>query len=185
MAGKITELTEDATPLLSDWLEYTTDPLGTPLSRRCSFLNLFTAFAEYAMISRDSASPGAQTGVIGTSYVKIDQFDTDGPNSGATPSHANDQITVGSTGIYLVHFGVSFEGSNTTVYTVAVHTNTSEEPSIRIVRSVGTGTDVGSAARVGILSLTAGDVLDLRVKANAGSKDFDMHTGVILAVRII
>jgi len=183
--AKISGFTADNSPALTDLVGYTKDPGGTPLTRSTTIQGVHDAISDYAQISRNSASPGAQTGVIGTSYVKIDQFDTDGPNLGSTPSHANDQITVGSTGVYNLEFAVSFEGSNTTIYTVAIHVNAVSNDAFRGIRSVGTGTDIGSAARAGVLSLSAGDVVDLRVKSDGAAKDFDMHSGTLAITRIV
>jgi hypothetical protein len=182
MAGKITEMTS-GTPVESDWMEFTDDPSGTPLTRRCTIADLLSAGDAYGAIYRD-VTTGPSSNTITTSYAKIVDFDTDGLSLNTTPSHANDQITVNVTGVYEVSFGISHSGSNGAIYTVAVHVNSAEQVGIVTKRTIGTGTDIGSSARTGILSLTAGDVVDLRVKAASGTPDFDVESMGLFVHRI-
>lgn len=181
MTAKISGLTVDNTPLETDILEYTTDPGGTPLTRSTTVSGLLAAGDAYGTISRN-ATGGSQT--ISTAYQKIDQFDTNGVSSNTTPDQANDKITVDVTGIYEVAFGCSHTGANNTVYTIAIHVDGVEQANIRTQRKLGTGADVGSSARTGILSLTAAEEVDLRVKADSGTPAFDVESIGLFVHRI-
>jgi hypothetical protein len=184
MAGKISELTVDNTPLLSDIIEYTTDPGGTPLSRSTTLTGLFTAFAEYAEISANAAGT-PQTTINSSTYTKIDQFDTDGPSAGATPSQANNQITIGTAGIYQVSVSISFSGTASETFTVAVFDDGVVVPDTLIIRKLGTGGDVGRVAGTTLHNFGAGSVLDLRVISLAGSGDtFAVESGAFSIHRI-
>ena len=106
---------------------------------------------------------------IGTSFVKITGFATDGASSGTTPDNANDEIVVGTAGVYFVAFQISFSGTNSETFTFNIH-KADVEGAFQGVRKLGTGGDVGSMSVVGCITCAASDALALYVKATGASK---------------
>ena len=95
---------------------------------------------------------------------------TAGVNKTMTLSTANDNIVILCDGEYLVTAQVSFAGSNTTIYTWAVHINDSAATGFKVQRTIGTGTDIGSTSISGIMDLDVGDTLNLEVLSDGTSK---------------
>jgi len=185
MAGKWSEQTLDATVAETDWVSRTKDPAGTPLTRRCTVSDLLGANAEYGEIYAASAGT-TQSTINSSTYTKIDQFDTEGVSLGASVSQANDQITLSSAGVYQVSMGLSFSGTASETYTIALHVDGVEAANTKIIRKLGTGGDVGQVAGTTFHSFSGGEVLDLRVKSLAGSgDDFTLESGVFGIHRVV
>jgi hypothetical protein len=110
----------------------------------------------------------AAQGSIDTSYTKITGFAGDAASSDTTPDHTADTITIGVTGIYFVMANLSFSGTASVTFSVALYSQGVEQD-IHFARTISTGGDVGAAGLSGLISLTAADVLDLRIKASSGS----------------
>ncbi len=134
---------------------------------------------------------GADTQSIGTSYVVIDQFTTNGDAFGVTPAFATSALTLLSTGFYLVGYSVSFRPDDVaanSVYTVAIHKGgvrvDGSASALQTVLSSAPSTDVKCLASTWIVSATAGNVVDLRVKASADPRDFNLIQGNFWARRI-
>ena len=89
---------------------------------------------------------------------------TAGLSNLTTPSIASDNITIdtGGGGVYLVGFQVSYSGSNNEVYHWAVFVEGAEVLNISSERKISPG-DMGSQSGVGLVTLAATDVVDLRV----------------------
>lgn len=95
---------------------------------------------------------------------------TVGESRNMTLSASTDDITIVHDGVYLITAQVSYAGSNTTIYTWAVHKDGSALTGFKVQRTIGTGTDIGSASLSGIVSLDADEVLNLEVLANGTTK---------------
>ncbi len=108
----------------------------------------------------------AQTGIT-TEAVKMTGWAGNLAASGVTPDYANNQVTVGSTGIYLVWVQLSFSGSLNTEFQAHLRVNGDEQVE-GMHRKLGTGGDVGSASFIALKSLTADDVLTIYVESDAG-----------------
>jgi hypothetical protein len=176
MATKFTALTVDNAPTETDILAYTEDPAGTPVSKSTTVTGLHDALESFGEIHREAAAGAGQT--ISTTYVKINQFDTDGASGGSTTtSHANDQITVGKTGEYQIFYSLSVSGTASTTWTIAVHVDAAETLQTRTIHKLGTGGDVVGLTCSAILDCTAGEVLDVRAKADGASKTFVLEAG--------
>jgi len=123
--------------------------------------------ARYANIYvADGATPQAS---ISTTPAKVTGFAANGPANDATPDHTNDQITIGTAGIYAVNFNISFSGTVSTVFTFKLRNNAVEQ-AFGCTRTLGTGGDTGSAGFNAIISLSASDVLTIYVEADGASK---------------
>ncbi len=128
----------------------------------------------YAEASALSAGP-QQTG-IGTSCVKITQFDTVGKLKNCTV--ANNAITVGISGTYRAAYSVSFNGSANDTFTIAIHVNYTEIAKSKTGRKIGTGGDIGNTSGFAIGQLSVGDVVGLRVFSNnGGGADMTVQAG--------
>ena len=89
---------------------------------------------------------------------------TAGLSNLVTLSIASDNITIdtGGGGTYLVAFQVSYSGSNNEIYHWAVFAEGAEILNISSERKISPG-DMGSQSGVGLVTLAATDVVDLRV----------------------
>jgi hypothetical protein len=95
---------------------------------------------------------------------------TVGESRNMTLSAATDNITIVEAGTYFVSCQISYAGSNSTIYTWSVHKNDSPLTGFKVRRTIGTGTDIGSASISGIVVLAADDTLNLEVQADGASK---------------
>lgn len=95
-----------------------------------------------------------------------------GGANGATPDKANNKIVLTKAGRYRISFTVSFEGTTNETFTCAAFVDGSEHNGAAWKRKIGTGTDVASASFHGIVTATAAQDLDVRVKAVGTSSDF-------------
>ena len=93
-----------------------------------------------------------------------------GVSRNMTLSAATDNITIVHGGTYLITAQISFAGTNSTIYTWAVHHNDAAETGFKVQRTIGTGTDIGSASISGIIILATGDTLNLEVLADGTTK---------------
>ncbi len=99
---------------------------------------------------------------------------TAGPTGGGmTVSTATDDIVVPVAGDYIVAVTMSFSGGSNDTYTCNVHED-GLPGRIALVRKLGTGGDVGSAATSGFLTLAASAVLELFCKTGVGDGTDDL-----------
>lgn len=129
-----------------------------------------------ALILTAAGSPATIVGVD-TSYTLVDVFDqitaqssaanTSGASATLSPTYT---LTVGVTGIYRLDFwsSVSFTTPNRLV-TFRPHVNGS--PGLVQFERYVSSSDTGSIAASTVLSFTAADVVDIRVKINSTSGD--------------
>ena len=127
--------------------------------------------AYYGSISVDEGA-SAQTLTNAGQYYSVTQFAVNGLSSGMTPDHTNDRITVTNAGVYEVSCVMSFSGTASTIYDMAIYVDGSINTTLTIQRDIGTGNTVGAAAISGLVSLTAGQVLTLWAKSDGTSKAF-------------
>lgn len=109
---------------------------------------------------------------------------TAGLSRNITLSVANDNITVIHDEAFLITAQVSFAGSNSTVYTWAIHHNDSAVTGLKVQRTIGTGTDIGSTSMSGVMDLAAGDTLNLEVLANGASKTATVYYAQLTIVSL-
>lgn len=117
--------------------------------------------ADYAEIAVDTAGT-EQTG-IGSTPVKITQFDTNVAAKVSTADSDNDKLTVGATAEFICQCYLSFTGSNNAIYTFSIFVDGVEETTLHTQVKMGTGTDVRSIAFIGFFAATLGDDIDVRV----------------------
>jgi hypothetical protein len=177
-AQSITPLPVLAAPALTDELIVQDDPSGVPVASRSTIESILD-LAQGGIGSISHALGSTDSTSVGTGYVKINNtaWDASVSTGDVVASHANGEITAATAGTYLVGATIGFGGSINTTFTFAVHVDGVEQPQLAVVRKLGSGGDVGSANLDGAVVLTAGQVADLRVKADGAGKSMDMESG--------
>jgi hypothetical protein len=122
-------------------------------------------------------------------WYQYPYFDTNDPSNGMTPDHANDHITVGDTGTYYVSFAMSFSGSASTDFEAQVFINNGVTGFVNIhtERKLAASGDIGSAGGSGLVSLAAGDTVELWVSRTDGggaSKNFLGRDVTLSVIRV-
>ena len=170
---KTTGLTELTAPALSDLLYIVDDPGGTPLSKKITLNNLL-ALPAGMLYTRH----GVGTQTPGLTYVKITQFDSEGPSQGGVSvSAANNEITVTDTGLYVAFLQASFAGSSNSTVDMIVFWNGSEVSQAHFSRKLGSGGDIGSASAMGIVDVTTGNtIFDVRTHCDGVSDTVDVDS---------
>ena len=102
---------------------------------------------------------GAESTVDATPR-KIAALDTKGVEEGLTVDTGNNQITATIAGDYLVIGSISFSGTLSSTYNIAIYKNTATT-NLVLERKLGTGGDVGNAHVNGIVTLAIGDDISL------------------------
>ena len=115
---------------------------------------------------------GAGSQTIGNSYTKVNQFTANGTSSGTTADHTNDKITATDSGTYRVSLAISFKGTNSATFTIAVYAGGVEQANLHLKRKLNSSGEVGSAMLSGLATLAASDDVEVYVKANGTSKNF-------------
>jgi hypothetical protein len=113
---------------------------------------------------QDGSTP--QTG-IDTTPTKMTGWATNTASAGTTPDQANNQITVGTDGVYLIWASVGFSGSVNTTFQGHLRVNDIESWA-GFHRKLSAGGDVGSVSFVSLLVLSADDVLSIYIESDAG-----------------
>ena len=107
-----------------------------------------------------------QTGINGT-YSKVDQFNTIVRSKNITVSGPNSNLTINVDGLFFVVATVSFTGTANTNFEISPHVNDTQIGHITSVRKTGPSAgDVGNVTMFGTSSISAGDVVDLRVSSD-------------------
>ena len=106
----------------------------------------------------------------GTTYTKLTLWSDNDPSSHTTPDEVTGTITLATAGNYKVECQLSMiTGTvNTTVF-VSAFLDGVEQEQCHFTRKISTSGDVGSASFTGILTATAGQVLDLRLRHDVGA----------------
>lgn len=132
----------------------------------------FSAYGEIHV--HDSAV--AQSIPTGATYTLITNWTDNGLSLYTTPDALTSRrITVSKTGVYEVSYNCSMllGTSNVVLFISAFKNGTTELDNLHFSRKIGTGSDVGSASFNGIIQLSAGDYIDVRIKHdNVGSVNF-------------
>ena len=149
---------------------------GTPIMNLDGAAGLAASAGFYGNINVEDNSLGSPL-VIGTTYVKINQFDTDGPANGFTVAHGTDNITCLNDGTYILSASISFSGSANETYTCKPFLNGVAVNGFTSKAYLESSSDKAVLKIEGVISLDNTDVLDLRVKATTGSSNFLMHEG--------
>lgn len=183
MATKVTELTTDAAPDLTDAVMTVNDPSGTPASRQATVANLLAAGDAWGEIYIDEGVT-AQVGIdttptIMTAWNAATGFNGESLNT--TPAKASNKITVNSTGTYLIIFTISASGdANDTFHWEIYIDGVASDRSV--ARKIGSGGDIGAASFSALLALTSGEDVEIYVDSDdaSGSSLTVQHASLIV-----
>lgn len=162
-SATVTDLLEHTDPLTSDDYVLMENQVNR-LARRYPAGNL-AAPAYGGLLVTDGST--AQTGIDGTPAV-LTCFAANMAASLVTPDHTTDTLTITRAGVYAISVQMSFSGTLNEQVTVELYVD-GVASGLKFDRKLGSGGDVGSASLAGLLSLDAGDVLDLRVNSDGTS----------------
>jgi hypothetical protein len=144
----------------------------------------------YGCMVLSQAGATATMSSVGASYTLVDIFDTIHAESATVNTNGTDltlsptyKCVPGSDGFYRVASWFSFaaDGTPTTIY-FRMHINASPG-AVECVRSVS-GSSIGVASFEEIVSLSAADVVDMRVKIDAGTSDLIFSSAGFLMHRV-
>lgn len=125
----------------------------------------------------------AQTG-IGTTPVKMTGWDTDGLSSGTTlDSTTDDDITVGTSGVYRVSFHISFDGSASEVFEFEIAKG-GTGTGIKCRAETNATPDQVVASCEGLVSCAASDEITVLVNAGAASKQITPIEAQLVVQRV-
>ncbi len=147
--------------------------------------NVLTSIFQYGEIEMPASAVPTAGQTIGTSYVKVNQFTKDLESSAfVTPDFANDHIHILKGGEFIAFIGMSFSGSNNSVWTGSLHINGGDADEANFERKLSASGDVGKVGSMGIFTAEDGDIITYDVKADAAGKTFVMTNGSLILFRI-
>lgn len=129
---------------------------------------------------------GAAAQSLTTTPAKLSGFTANGLGVGATPDHTNDQITVGTDGVYLVMGQFSAISETGTTYILKLRNNAVavDQATAKFTGSMTVG-DVISASFVGLANLSANDVLTVYGESDdAGGANLTLVEAQLVAHRL-
>ena len=143
---------------------------------------LVSALGGYAEIYVNAGSTAQ--GSIDTTPVLLENWGTDGDESGIDADSANDKISLDIAGRYLVNFNASFNGDNLTVFEFELYVGGVATGRRSCPSAFGPSlqTTAGISA---ILNATAGQDLEVYVNASAGSGKSITLTDAQLCAKLI
>jgi hypothetical protein len=105
----------------------------------------------------------------GATYTKLTIWDANGNSEETTPDEANGQITLPIAGTYKLEATTSLRsGTANVVVDCAIFIDGVIQEDIQFERKISVAGDVGSASVTGFATVTANQVIDLRIKHDNG-----------------
>lgn len=164
--------TERTTAQINSLLADNTSGDVSPQDLRDAIASIFGGYGGLLLSLSGSPvikSDVAQTPLIITEYDHVEAQSSDVNSSGVVVSAAAGTITIGQSGIYMIHFSVSFSlSSPNTLASFRLYTN-SVVGDVGVDRFIGGASQSASANFVAMLTLTAGDILDIRAFIDSGT----------------
>ena len=145
----------------------------TGITYRCAVVDTWSAEGlppAYGALFENGGGTVINMATSGTYYQWVSS--TAGISNNTTPSAASDDITIGAAGagVYQIGFSVSFSGSTNTTFHWAIFIDGSKKDELDLERKIGTSSDIGVVASMALLTLSAGEVLNLRTAADGNTK---------------
>ena len=101
-------------------------------------------------------------------YYQVTAFSVDGESNNCTPDHTNDHITIVKTGMYKVAIDIGFSQTTAVSIEYDFHAQKNNGATDFVCtschRNSGGSSQVGSTSATGLISLTAGDTVELWVQ---------------------
>ena len=177
-ASKISDLPAGTSRVITDLVPFT--DISVPETRKITIGDLLAAGCAGVSLNGGSAS---QSLTGGSTYDKITQFDTAFSavyGDWLTSSHADDKITATDVGVYEVHFDLSFNGTASKTYNIAIYWNNVKQAEMPVALDAS-----NTIERVSLsypVSVTTGATdIDLRVNTTTASDVFDLKDGFFWA----
>lgn len=157
---------------------------ATGITYRCSATDTWSAMGlppAYGALFENGAGTVINMATGGTYYPWVSS--TVGVSNNTTVSAASDDITIGAAGagVYQIGFSVSFSGTTNTTFHWAIFVDAAKQAELDLERKIGTSSDIGVVASMGLLTLSAGEVVSLRTSASANTKTVTVnHVSITL-----
>lgn len=130
--------------------------------------NRLTQVGTFAGIHFHDAST-AQPIATGATYTQLTAFTDNDPSANATSDATNDKVTITKAGKYLLNWHMSFKaGSNNVQWKIAPFLAGTEVNNVHQQTFLSTGSDSRCVSASGIITATANQDVDLRVKHDNG-----------------
>lgn len=129
----------------------------------------------YSEVYWYSDDPDTVALLTGGGWLTIGDW-TEGHNAGITIT-SDSSMTVGTTGLYRIGYTLSFTGANSQIIEAGMFIDNVLHSGSSFWRKIGTGADVGSASASFIADLTAGEVIELKVRSPGVTGDMIVHMG--------
>ncbi len=165
--------TELTTPEVNAALQDNTDGDISPADVRNAIASALGGYAAVVLGGGPAVlSPVAQTPVVITQYDTVRAQSIDVNLKGALANAATGQLTAGVDGLYHVSFYASYSlnGNNRLASFQGFLNGIAGDPQFE--RFTSNGADVGEIAASGIVALSEGDTIEIRVAQDSGSVDF-------------
>ena len=147
--------------------------------------DLIQSIFQYGEIEMPASAVPTAGQTIGTSYQKVTQFTMDLESSAfIIPDFANDHLHIVKGGEFVAFIGISFSGSNNSVWTGSLHINDLDADKANFERKLSSSGDVGKVGSMSIFTAAAADIITYSVKADAADQTFVMHNGSLILFRI-
>ena len=121
----------------------------------------------YAQIYEEDGTGTLALAAQDTAY-QVTAYSANGVSNNCTPDHTNDHITIVKTGIYLAAFSISFSQSTAVSIEYDFHlkknNGATDFANLSAHRNSGGSSSVGNCGSTGLISLTAGDTIELWVE---------------------
>jgi len=132
-------------------------------------------WTQYGEIYGHDVADDLTTASVSTWY-QIVSFAVNGESNGCTPDHTNDHITVHTAGTYQVHYSVSAHGHQSHDYDIHVarNNNATDFDETATHFSTPTAGRVISMSGSGILTLAAGDTIELWILRSSAGSNIDV-----------
>lgn len=119
------------------------------------------------------------TGLTVSISDQLNYFNVTGGTAGVLHNcnFTNDYLIVGETGDYLVNWGLGFSGGANDLYEVTILIDGKEQNPCETHRKLGAGGDQGSASSTCIVSLTAGEGVNIGIQNEDSTADPIIYAG--------
>lgn len=123
----------------------------------------------------------------GATFTKLTSFMANGQSLNCTADASNQQIIIGTTGMYDISFGFSSQvGANGKVLETSIFKNGVEIQGSHTARYIQSANTFSSVSRNTIVSCLAGDILDIRVRhSDTGSMNLIVGYGTLNVKRLV
>lgn len=165
--------TELTTPEVNAALQDNTDGDISPEDVRDAVASALGGYASMSLAGVPAVLAAvAQTPVVITQYDTVQAQSIDVNLKGATADDVTGLLTAGVDGIYAISFYASYSLNQNNRLTAfqAFLNGVGGDPEFE--RFVSNGADVGEVAATGMVVLSEGDTIEIRVSQDSGSADF-------------